>query len=123
MGDYMTPGQQIATCTPSPSNRKRSIGIAAGLNDVTVPITNAGELIMVTGSKPECYEVSQVYTPMEDCGGYTHHMSPWQYPDWTRERQCQFWSLVFARNATSCGLNELPQYGSGPRPALSPVWT
>lgn len=118
--DYMLPKRQISHCTPA--KRKRNVGIAAGLNDNTVPIINAGQLIMTTASKPQCYDVSQVYTPMEDCGGYTHHMSPWQYPDWTRERQCEFWSSVFVRNATFCGLDELPMYGAPPRPKVGPLW-
>jgi len=117
---YELPRKTITDCAPR--NPARPVGISNAVNDKSVPIAETGKLLIALGSHPECYDVEQVNTPHEDCNGGNHHVSMWQHTDRMRERLCTFWSAAFSRNASYCGLEELPLYSGSERFLPNRVW-
>jgi len=103
--DLSKPYQGFINC----SRPRRHIAIAHGVFDDQVPIQDSNFAINLVSSLPHCYDVT-VYTPPNDCNGYTHHTEFLAYPDESREKLCEFWSKTFNQDTERCGLSSMIKY-------------
>lgn len=89
----------------------RPVAVAYDLQDATVWADNSQDLVKLLAEYPGKYDLRETFATDNACPSDPHCMIHVARPNEYRERLCRFWSDVFDRNVTHCGLDGMPSWG------------
>lgn len=97
----------------------RPVAITHASNDMVVQSSQADMYMKGFLDHPGHFVVRKEYRTVADCGGTTHAVMAFMFPDMFRLKLCEFWCSAFNLTVASCGISSLPDLSTATSRRLS----